>query len=235
MPLHPVIADVTERIRTRSADSRGGYLERLDAMAARGPRRTALSCGNLAHAFAACGTHDKDELKGDQALNIGIVTAYNDMLSAHQPYERYPELIRAAARETGAVAQVAGGVPAMCDGVTQGQIGMELSLISRDVIAMATAVALSHDMFDGALMLGICDKIVPGPGHRRPGLRPPADGVRAGRADAHRACPTARRRASASSTPRARSAGRSCSRPRALPTTRPAPVPSTAPPTPTRC
>ena len=162
MPLNAVIAEVTQRIRARSADSRGAYLQRLDAMAERGPRRAALSCGNLAHGFAACGATDKERLKGDQALNIGIVTAYNDMLSAHQPYERYPELIRAAARERGAVAQVAGGVPAMCDGVTQGQVGMELSLISRDVIAMGTAVALSHDMFDGALMLGICDKIVPG-------------------------------------------------------------------------
>jgi phosphogluconate dehydratase len=162
MPLNSVIAEVTERIRKRSADSRDAYLARLDAMAERGPRRAALSCGNLAHGFAACGDTDKDRLKGDQALNIGIVTAYNDMLSAHQPYERFPELIREAARERGVVAQVAGGVPAMCDGVTQGQVGMELSLISRDVIAMGTAVALSHDMFDGALMLGICDKIVPG-------------------------------------------------------------------------
>src|SRR3954465_6619729 len=162
MSLHPVIADVTQRIRQRSVDSRGTYLERLDAMAARGPRRTALSCGNLAHAFAACGAQDKEQLQGPEGPNIGIVTAYNDMLSAHQPYERFPELIREAAREAGAVAQVAGGVPAMCDGVTQGQVGMELSLISRDVIAMGTAVALSHDMFDGALMLGICDKIVPG-------------------------------------------------------------------------
>src|SRR5689334_1906198 len=162
MPLNSVIAEVTERISRRSLDSRAAYLKRLDAMAERGPRRAALSCGNLAHGFAACGSTDKDRLKGDQALNIGIVTAYNDMLSAHQPYEGYPELIRAAARERGAVAQVAGGVPAMCDGVTQGQVGMELSLISRDVIAMGTAVALSHDMFDGALMLGICDKIVPG-------------------------------------------------------------------------
>ena len=162
MAVNSVIADVTERVRLRSADSRGAYLARLDAMAERGPRRAALSCGNLAHGFAACGDTDKDRLKADQALNIGIVTAYNDMLSAHQPYERFPELIRAAARERGAVAQVAGGVPAMCDGVTQGQVGMELSLISRDVIAMGAAVALSHDMFDGCLMLGICDKIVPG-------------------------------------------------------------------------
>ena len=162
MPLHPAIAAVTERIRQRSAEARGGYLDRLDAMAERGPRRAVLSCGNLAHGFAACGDPDKDRLKGGTAINIGIVTAYNDMLSAHQPYERYPALIREAARAAGAVAQVAGGVPAMCDGVTQGQIGMELSLISRDVIAMGTAVALSHDMFDGALLLGICDKIVPG-------------------------------------------------------------------------
>jgi phosphogluconate dehydratase len=162
MPLHPVIADVTERIRQRSASSRGDYLERLDAAAARGPRRTSLSCGNLAHGFAACGADDKSRLKGAEGPDIAIVTAYNDMLSAHQPYERFPDLIREAARAAGAVAQVAGGVPAMCDGVTQGQTGMELSLISRDVIAMGTAVALSHNMFDGALMLGICDKIVPG-------------------------------------------------------------------------
>src|SRR4051812_31551235 len=162
MSLHPVIADVTQRIRQRSVDSRGTYLERLDAMAARGPRRTALSCGNLAHAFAACGAQDKEQLQGPEGPNIGIVTAYNDMLSAHQPYERFPELIREAAREAGATAQVAGGVPAMCDGVTQGQVGMELSLISRDVIAMGTAVALSHNMFDATLCLGVCDKIVPG-------------------------------------------------------------------------
>ncbi|MGD9511149.1 MAG: dihydroxy-acid dehydratase, partial [Geminicoccaceae bacterium] len=162
MPVNSTIAEVTERIRRRSADSRDAYLARLGAMAERGTRRAALSCGNLAHGFAACGVADKERLKGDQALNIGIVTAYNDMLSAHQPYQGYPELIRAAARERGAVAQVAGGVPAMCDGVTQGQVGMELSLISRDVTAMGTAVALSHDMFDGCLMLGICDKIVPG-------------------------------------------------------------------------
>ena len=162
MPVNTVIAEVTDRVRRRSSASRGAYLERLEVMAARGPRRDALSCGNLAHGFAACGDTDKDRLKGAQAINIGIVTAYNDMLSAHQPYERFPELIRAAARENGVVAQVAGGVPAMCDGVTQGQVGMELSLISRDVIAMSTAVSLSHDMFDGALMLGICDKIVPG-------------------------------------------------------------------------
>ena len=153
--------DVAER-RRGSAASRSAYLDRLEAAAARGPRRTALSCGNLAHAFAACGDSDKAQLSGADGANIGIVTAYNDMLSAHQPFERFPTLIREAARAAGAVAQVAGGVPAMCDGVTQGQAGMELSLISRDVIAMATAVSLSHDMFDGALLLGICDKIVPG-------------------------------------------------------------------------
>ena len=162
MPLHPVIADVTARIRARSADSRDAYLDRLDRMEQRGPRRAALACGNLAHAFAACDAHDKEQLGSGDGPNIGIVTAYNDMLSAHQPYERFPELIREAARAAGGTAQVAGGVPAMCDGVTQGQPGMELSLISRDVIAMGTAVSLSHDMFDGALLLGICDKIVPG-------------------------------------------------------------------------
>lgn len=124
--------------------------------------RSKLACGNLAHAFAACDMRDKDKLSGDEARNFGIVTAYNDMLSAHAPYATYPDEIKKVATELGSVAQVAGGVPAMCDGVTQGQIGMELSLFSRDVIAMATAVALSHDMFDGAFYLGICDKIVPG-------------------------------------------------------------------------
>ena len=162
MPLHPLITDVTERIRRRSEDSRRAYLERVRRMEERGPRRGALSCGNLAHGFAACGDTDKERLRGGDGPNIAIVTAYNDMLSAHQPYERFPAIIREAARAAGGVAQVAGGVPAMCDGVTQGQTGMELSLISRDVIAMGTAVALSHDMFDAALLLGICDKIVPG-------------------------------------------------------------------------
>ncbi|WP_197062453.1 dihydroxy-acid dehydratase, partial [Luteibacter sp. 9133] len=127
-----------------------------------GAKRHHLSCGNLAHGFAACGENDKDALRNGHASNIAIVTSYNDMLSAHQPYERYPELIRRIARDFGATAQVAGGVPAMCDGVTQGRPGMELSLFSRDLIAMATAVSLSHDMYEGALYLGICDKIVPG-------------------------------------------------------------------------
>lgn len=162
MTLDARIADVTDAIVARSRETRARYLDDIGRAAAEGPHRAALSCGNLAHGFAGCGAHDKAALKGQQVPNVAIVTAYNDMLSAHQPYERFPDLIRAAAREAGAVAQVAGGVPAMCDGVTQGRLGMELSLFSRDVIAMATAVALSHDMFDAALYLGICDKIVPG-------------------------------------------------------------------------
>jgi phosphogluconate dehydratase len=161
MPLNSTVAKVTQRIVERSAKRRGEYLARVDSARDAAPRRRHLSCGNLAHGFAGCVT-DKTALRNVVAPNIGIVTAYNDMLSAHQPYERYPELIRSAAREVGATAQVAGGVPAMCDGVTQGQSGMELSLFSRDVIALSAAVALSHNMFDAALFLGICDKIVPG-------------------------------------------------------------------------
>ncbi|RUO55556.1 phosphogluconate dehydratase [Pseudidiomarina homiensis] len=160
--MHPVIERVTQRIEERSAADRQRYLEHMAAARSKGPHRGALSCGNLAHGFAACGKEDKGELRSLTKANIGIVTAYNDMLSAHQPYHDYPDKLKAAIREVGSVAQVAGGVPAMCDGVTQGQPGMELSLISRDVIAMATAVSLSHNMFDGGLMLGICDKIVPG-------------------------------------------------------------------------
>ncbi|HVI57670.1 MAG TPA: phosphogluconate dehydratase [Luteimonas sp.] len=162
MPLDPRIAAVTERIRSRSRRSRAAYLAGIEAAHREGPHRSRLSCGNLAHAFAACGPTDKGRLRGDAVPNLGIVDAYNDMLSAHQPFETYPALIRDAARALGATAQVAGGVPAMCDGVTQGRAGMELSLFSRDVIAQATAVALSHDMFDSALYLGVCDKIVPG-------------------------------------------------------------------------
>ena len=161
MPLHPVIAAVTDRIRTRSAGPRAAYLDRMARAAEDGPARAHLSCGNQAHAYAAMGG-DKGALAGGRQPNIGIVTAYNDMLSAHQPYEHYPERIRAAARRAGATAQVAGGVPAMCDGVTQGQPGMELSLFSRDVIALSAGVALSHNCYDAALFLGICDKIVPG-------------------------------------------------------------------------
>ncbi|MEJ7927925.1 phosphogluconate dehydratase [Sphingobium sp. AN641] len=159
--LHPVIARVTDRIIARSAPRRRQYLDLIERGRDAGTNRDQLSCGNLAHAFAASG-EDKPAIRAGQAMNIGIVTAYNDMLSAHQPYGRYPEAIKIAAREVGATAQVAGGVPAMCDGVTQGQAGMDLSLFSRDTIALATAIALSHAMFEGNLMLGICDKIVPG-------------------------------------------------------------------------
>lgn len=162
MTVKTTIKDVTDAITRRSEASRRTYLDRLDKARAQGVYRSALSCGNLAHGFAACGPSDKAQLAGDQALNLGIITSYNDMLSAHQPYETYPAIIRDAAREAGGVAQVAGGVPAMCDGVTQGQLGMDLSLFSRDVIAMAAAVGLSHNMFDAAVFLGICDKIVPG-------------------------------------------------------------------------
>ncbi len=161
MSLHPVVARVTARIRERSRDLRAAYLARIDAARLSQPARTRLGCGNLAHGFAASG-QDKPLLRGTRGANIGIVTAYNDMLSAHQPLQHYPELIKMAARGVGASAQFAGGVPAMCDGVTQGRAGMELSLFSRDVIAQATAIALSHEMFDGALLLGVCDKIVPG-------------------------------------------------------------------------
>ena len=156
------VVDVTGRIRERSSASRRAYLARIDAMLARprGPER--LGCANLAHATAALPAADKLSIVAARAPNIGVVTAYNDMLSAHQPYERFPALIRAAAHALGATAQVAGGVPAMCDGVTQGRPGMDLSLFSRDTIAMGTAIALSHDVFDAALLLGICDKIVPG-------------------------------------------------------------------------
>jgi phosphogluconate dehydratase len=156
------LGEITERIARRSGDGRRRYLDRIRAAGARGPRRGHLSCGNLAHVFAACGADDKADLKAGAKANIAIVTSYNDMLSAHQPFERFPALIKEAVRAAGGVAQVAGGVPAMCDGVTQGQAGMELSLFSRDVIAMAAGVALSHNMFDAAVFLGVCDKIVPG-------------------------------------------------------------------------
>jgi phosphogluconate dehydratase len=162
IPLHPRIREVTERIRERSRESRAEYLARTRAAHQATVTRSRLSCTNLAHGFAASNSQDKDALKGMQWPNLAIVTSYNDMLSAHQPFERFPGLIRVAAREVGATAQVAGGVPAMCDGVTQGQTGMELSLFSRDVIAMSTAIALSHNMFDATLCLGVCDKIVPG-------------------------------------------------------------------------
>ena len=162
MPLNPRVRDATERIRERSRQERSAYLARAGSSAAQQPTRSSLSCTNLAHGFAAAATGDKDALKELRWPNLGIVTAYNDMLSAHQPFERFPGLIRTAARDAGATAQVAGGVPAMCDGVTQGHAGMELSLFSRDVIAMSTGIALAHAMFDATLCLGVCDKIVPG-------------------------------------------------------------------------
>ena len=168
-PLNSRVREVTERIRDRSRAERAAYLGRMTAEASEGlahgpsgPTRARLSCTNLAHAFAASSSGDKEALRQLRWPNLAIVTAYNDMLSAHQPFERYPGLIRVAARDAGATAQVAGGVPAMCDGVTQGLAGMELSLFSRDVIAMSTGIALAHGMFDGTLCLGVCDKIVPG-------------------------------------------------------------------------
>ncbi|WP_296431125.1 phosphogluconate dehydratase [Yoonia sp.] len=161
MSLHPTISAVTDRIRARSEGPRRKYLDTMARAAAEGPRRSHLTCGNQAHAYAAM-TDDKAALTDAVTPNIGIITAYNDMLSAHQPFETYPNLIRDAARAAGGTAQVAGGVPAMCDGVTQGQTGMELSLFSRDVIALAAGVGLSHNVFDSAVYLGVCDKIVPG-------------------------------------------------------------------------
>ncbi|MGA7157120.1 MAG: phosphogluconate dehydratase [Acidobacteriaceae bacterium] len=156
------VEEITNRIVERSRTTRTRYLDAIAAAASVTPKRQGLGCANQAHGFAACGQQDKAVLREGNAGNVAIVTAYNDMLSAHQPYERFPEIIRTAAREAGGVAQVAGGVPAMCDGITQGETGMELSLFSRDVIAMAAAVALSHQTFDAVVMLGICDKIVPG-------------------------------------------------------------------------
>jgi phosphogluconate dehydratase len=162
MPLHPVVAAVTERIRRRSESHRSRYLREMAAMRGKGPVRHRLSCTNLAHGFAGAPAGDKIMMRQIDRPNIAIVSSYNDMLSAHQPFERFPAIIKDAARAAGATAQFAGGVPAMCDGVTQGEPGMELSLFSRDVIALATAVSLSHNMFDSVLCLGICDKIVPG-------------------------------------------------------------------------
>ena len=160
--MHSKVAQVTQAIIERSRASRGDYLQRIDAAKGTIVSRSNLSCGNLAHGFAACPQPDKDRLTMMDEVNVAIVSSYNDMLSAHQPFERFPQIIKQAVREMGSVAQFAGGVPAMCDGVTQGQPGMELSLFSRDIIAMSTAVALSHNMFDAILCLGVCDKIVPG-------------------------------------------------------------------------
>jgi len=161
-PLNPTVAKITQRIRERSAERRALYEQRMADQHRQGVHRGSLSCGNLAHGFAACGSEDKNALKLMNSANLGIISSYNDMLSAHQPFETFPATIKAAARDMGSTAQFAGGVPAMCDGVTQGQPGMELSLFSRDVIAMAAAVGLSHNMFDAALYLGVCDKIIPG-------------------------------------------------------------------------
>ncbi|OJB10122.1 phosphogluconate dehydratase [Burkholderia ubonensis] len=160
--LHPILAKVTERVIARSQSTRSAYLKRIDGAQGRFPARGALSCANLAHGFAGLEGNDKFEIKAIKQPNIGIVSAYNEMLSAHAPYKDFPDIIKAAARANGGVAQFAGGVPAMCDGVTQGNPGMELSLFSREAIAMGTAIALTHNMFDAALCLGICDKIVPG-------------------------------------------------------------------------
>ncbi|MBK0868536.1 MAG: phosphogluconate dehydratase [Saccharopolyspora sp.] len=161
-PIHPVVRQVTERIANRSETTRRAYLERIGNAAADGPVRAGMPCSNLAHGFAGCSGADRIAVRGERKPGVAIVSAYNDMLSAHQPYAEFPEWIKDAVRQAGGVAQFAGGVPAMCDGITQGRTGMELSLFSRDVIAMATGVALSHEMFDGALLLGVCDKIVPG-------------------------------------------------------------------------
>ena len=160
--IHGTVAEVTQRIIERSRGPRGDYLRLIDQAMAAQPAREQLSCGNLAHGFAACSEDDKTSIRLMNASNIGIVTAHNDMLSAHQPYAEYPEKLKSYIRAMGSTAQVAGGVPAMCDGVTQGLPGMELSLFSRDTIAQATVIALSHQMFDGVVCLGICDKIVPG-------------------------------------------------------------------------
>jgi phosphogluconate dehydratase len=160
--LHPVVDRVTQRIIARSAESRAIYLERIASAASRAPARGRLACANFAHGVAAASEPDKRALHGLVRPNVAIVSAYNDMLSAHQPFETYPGVLKAALRDAGGTGQFAGGVPAMCDGITQGRDGMQLSLFSRDLIAMATAVALAHDMFDGALLLGVCDKIVPG-------------------------------------------------------------------------
>lgn len=160
--LHPVLAEVTRRVTERSRADRAAYLRRLEESATRGPMRTKLACANLAHGFAASDQVDKAALRGKVKPNVAIVSAYNDMLSAHQPFESFPAQMKRAVMRSGGIAQFAGGVPAMCDGITQGRDGMQLSLFSRDVIAMSTAIALSHDMFDAGLMLGVCDKIVPG-------------------------------------------------------------------------
>jgi phosphogluconate dehydratase len=162
MKLNSTIEAITARIIARSTETRSAYIKQMQQARIDGVARSSMNCGNLAHAYAGCSAHEKDALAENELKNIGIITAYNDMLSAHKVYEDYPKQIRTYATAHHAVAQVAGAVPAMCDGVTQGQDGMDLSLFSRDVIAMATIVGLSHNVFDAVLCLGICDKIVPG-------------------------------------------------------------------------
>ncbi len=160
--MNPIIQSVTSEIIERSHVTRSAYLKHVDTYSKKKPQRVGMGCANLAHGFAACDSEEKGDLTGEIKPNIAIITSYNDMLSAHQPYKHYPDLIKTAIHEAGGVAQVAAGVPAMCDGITQGQAGMELSLFSRDLIAMTTAIGMSHNMFDGGLYLGVCDKIVPG-------------------------------------------------------------------------
>jgi phosphogluconate dehydratase len=160
--VHPVLEAVTKDVIERSRKTRQEYLDRVDAAIEKGPHRSVLACGNLAHGFAACSASDKADLAGNQKANVAIISSYNDMLSAHEPFREFPDFIKQAAKDAGGVAQFAGGTPAMCDGITQGQPGMDLSLFSRDVIAMSAAIGLSHNMFDAALYLGVCDKIVPG-------------------------------------------------------------------------
>ena len=201
--MHPTVLQVTQRIAQRSAAPRRAYLERVERLASRPRGSDRMGCANVAHAFAALPRDDKLRVVAERAPNIGIVTAYNDMLSAHQPYEGFPALIRDEARALGATAQVAGGVPAMCDGVTQGLPGMELSLFSRDTIAMGTAIALTPRRVRRRAAARRVRQDRAGPADRRAALRPPAVRVRAGRADDHRACRTAKSRRCASSTRRA--------------------------------
>ncbi len=231
--VHQVLAEVTARIAQRSNAARNAYLKRIDAAANRGPSRRQLGCAGQAHGFAACAPGDKAMLRNGEGASLGIVTAYNDMLSAHQPYERFPDIIRAAAHEAGGVAMVAGGVPAMCDGVTQGETGMELSLFSRDVIALGTAVALSHQTYDAAVFLGICDKIVPGLiigalsfGHL-PAVFIPGGPMPSG-------LPNAEKNRIRQLFAEGKVDRDALMESEAHPTTRPAPALSTAPPTPTR-
>ena len=231
---HPVVAEVTARITERSAERRTAYLERIATAAERGPARGRLACANFAHGFAASDTRDKQaSTPHGQTERRDRVVVQRHALRA-QAFRGLSGQLKQAVLEAGGIAQFAGGVPAMCDGITQGREGMQLSLFSRDVIAMATAIALSHDMFDAALLLGVCDKIVPGMligalgfGHL-PAIFVPAGPMT-------RVCPTARRRGSASFTPRARSTAKPCSTPRPPPITAAAPAPSTAPRIPTSC